>query len=283
MLRLAPALFGLLLAGPALAQTALPMNDLIEWSGEEDLSQQFSAGDATPLLTLTDGENDRMATLTVGTGPGAAEVTYPAPGAGYGLIGLADVDVNGGTSVIFAAYGGGAHCCMQIGVISPAAGDGWVADEVGAIDGDNVTVEDIDGDGIYEIPLYDGRFNYAFDAYAFSFPPPLIKKVRDGKVYDASGDPAFRDYFQAALEERRANCSGETYDLASCASAIAIASRLGIYDEIAPPILEAIAAGKKTSGWDEFEFCSNEDCSASEKFTDFASALDYALTTWGYR
>jgi hypothetical protein len=284
MLRLIPALACLLLAGPALAQTTLPANELIEWSGEAGAEQTFTSGDITASLKLVgDDDENRTAELSVGSpGTTAATTSAIAPGGSYGQIGAADVDMSGGRSIIFAAYAGGAHCCMDISAVTKV-GDGWVTDEVGSLDGDNVGVEDIDGDGIFEIPLYDDRFNYAFDAFAFSFPPPLIKKVRDGKVYDATNDPAFRAFLQAALDERIANCSGETYELASCAGAIAIATRLDTYDEVAPPILEAIAAGKKTSGWDEFEFCTNEDCSKSEKFADFAGALDYALKIWGYR
>jgi hypothetical protein len=282
MLRIATAIAAVLLAGPSFAQTALQPNELVDWSGEDGPRQAFSAGDITMTLSLAGDEAERTAILAVASpGKPAIEVTGVGAGTGYGQIGVAEIDMSGARSVLFAVYAGGAHCCMEITAITETP-SGWVADAVGSLDGDNVRVEDLDGDGVYEIPLYDDRFNYAFDAFAFSFPPPLVMKVRDGRVYDASNDPAFAAYFEAALVDGKTRCSGDTYELAACAGVLAIAARLGSYEEEAPSILKAVAEGKTTSGWQEFEFCSNADCTATEKFASFAEAVGYALRTWGY-
>ena len=177
-----------LVALPALAAELAP-NEMLDWSGEDGAEQVFTAGDLTMTLKLSGDESEKTATLTVEK-PGAApvEVSGSGAGTGYGQVGVVDFDSNGQRSVLFAVYAGGAHCCMQTTAVTETAG-GWVTAEVGAFDGDSVHPEDIDGDGTFEIASRDDRFNYAFDAYAFSYPPPAFLKSRDGEVYDASAEP----------------------------------------------------------------------------------------------
>lgn len=280
-MRLLFALMFVLAAGPALAAELTP-NTMLDWSGEEGAEQVFTAGDLTLTLKLSGDESEKTATLSIAK-PGAdpVEVSGLGAGTGYGQVGVVSFDSNGMRSVLFAVYAGGAHCCMQTTAVTETAG-GWVTAEVGTFDGDSVQPEDLDSDGIYELAQRDDRFNYAFDAYAFSYAPPMILKSRDGAVYDASAEPQFRPVFETMLADAKQSCSGETWNLGACAGVLGAAARLGTYEAEAAPIFAALAAGKKTSGWDEFQLCTNTDCSETKTIADFPTAIETALRDWGY-
>jgi hypothetical protein len=278
------AVLAVLLAALALpvGATELTPNQMMDWSGAEGDEQVFTANDLTLTLRLGGDDAERTGTLTIETpGTPAVELSGLGSGQGYGQVGVVDFDSSGEPSVIFAVYAGGAHCCMQTTAATRTAG-GWVTDDVGSFDGDNVNAEDLDGDGTFEIVMRDDRFNYAFDAYALSYAPPLVLKSADGQVYDASAEPQFASAFQAMFDDAKANCSGETWDLGVCAGMLAAAARLGTYEAESAPVFAAIADGKKTSGWDEFTVCIDAACSSTQELADFREALETALKSWGY-
>ena len=282
MLRLFP-LLGALLVLPALAAEPIDISTpgMVDWSGEET-GQVYVAGDLTMTLTVTGDESERTATLTVEKpGVDPVEISGLGSGTGYGQVGVFPFDETAGLSVIFAVYAGGAHCCMQI-VTATETEAGFVTGDVASVDGDAIYLEDLDGDGIYEMPVYDGRFLYAFDAYAFSLPPQQVFKSRDGVSYDASDDPRWQSLYEAQLTEMRPSCSGETWDLGVCGGLLGVAARLGTYDAELETVQAALEAGKRTSGWDEFIVCVDAECSATETVTDFVEAIDRSLRLWGY-
>jgi hypothetical protein len=282
MLRFLPLVVALL-ATPTLAAEPVDLSEpsMMEWAGDA-AEQVFVAGDVTMTLTISGDEAERLATLKVEKpGTDAVELSGIGSSIGYGRVGVFPFDESGGRSVIFAVYSGGAHCCMQI-VTATETADGWVTDAVGSVDGDSVWLEDLDGDGIFEMPLFDGRFAYTFDAYAFSYPPQQVIKSKDGVSYDASADPKWRSFFETQLGERRGDCSGETWNLGVCAGLLGVAARLGTYDEELALVAAALEAGKRTSGWDDFIVCIDIACSATEKVTDFDAAIDRSLRAWGY-
>jgi hypothetical protein len=242
----------------------------------------FVAGDITMTLSVTGDDSERIGTLKIEK-PGAApvELSGLGSGTGYGEVGVFPFDENGGRSVIFAVYAGGAHCCMQI-VAATEQGDGWVTDDLGSVDGDAVTLEDLDGDGIFEMPQFDGRFNYTFDAYAFSYPPQQVLKSKGGESYDDSANSKWRSFYETQLNAMRGDCSGETWNLGVCAGLLGVAARLGTYDEELALVTAALAAGKRTSGWDTFTVCVNLECSATKDTADFAEAVELSLRAWGY-
>lgn len=271
------------LTGPVLAADPIDISapGMLEWSGEET-GQVYVAGDLTMTLTVTGDDSERTATLKVEK-PGVTpvEISGLGSGTGYGQVGVYPFDENGGRSVIFAVYAGGAHCCMQI-VSATETTQGWVTDDIGSVDGDSIYLEDIDGDGVYELPLFDGRFNYTFDAYAFSYAPQQIYKSKDGVSYDASAEPQFRDFYTAQVDERRGDCGGENWYLGVCAGLLGAAARIGTYDEELAKVLEAIESSKTSSGWEDFTVCKDTACSATEEVTDFGVAIDRSLRAWGY-
>jgi hypothetical protein len=283
MLRLA-ILIAIALVAPAQAAepVALPEHELLDWSGSDDAVQLFTSGDLTMTLTVVGDAAERVATLTIeAPGKGATELSGIGSGGGFGLLGVYPFDENGMRSVIFAVYSGGAHCCMQIVSATETAG-GWVTDTIGSVDGDMVPLEDIDGDGIFEMLLFDGRFAYTFDAYAFSYPPQRVFKSKDGKSYDASAEPQWRAFFEAQVEERRGDCSAAPWSLGVCAGMLGAAAHIGTYEQELAVITAAIAAGQAVSGWDEFNVCVDAACAATEDVKDFGVAIDRSLRAWGY-
>lgn len=282
MLRLV-LLLGALLSTPVLAAEPIDISTpgMFEWSGEET-GQVYMAGDLTMTLTVTGDESERTATLKVEK-PGVepVEISGLGSGTGYGQVGVYPFDENGKLSVIFAVYAGGAHCCMQI-VTATETEAGFVTDNVGSVDGDSIYLEDIDEDGVYELPLFDGRFNYTFDAYAFSYAPQQVYKAKDGVSYDASADPHFREFYVAQVEERRANCGGENWYLGVCAGLLGAAARIGTFNDELKTISAALEAGKLSSGWEEFDVCGDKHCLSRSKTSDFATAVRALLTEWDY-
>lgn len=263
-------------ASPVLAEELTP-GSMIDWTGDP---VAYTLGDWTVTAGATGPEDARIATLKVER-PGFAtlERSFDSFGAGYGVVGAAPLTPGGEPSILFGAYSGGAHCCMQSIAIT-AMGNGLVVGDIGTYDGDGIPLEDIDGDGSYEIPLGDARFYYTFDAYAFSPAPTIIHRFKDGIAYDASLEPEFKSYIEAEMAESAKSCPAEDgYYLGACAATVADAARLGRYDELFAPIAAAFEGGiKPASGWDEFQVCETDDC----KFTDFTLALPHALKLWGY-
>ncbi len=283
MLRIVVAFVAALIITPVPAAEPVDLSTpgMAEWSGEE-AEQVFVAGDLTMTLTITGDDSERVGTLKIERpGTEAVELSGLGSGTGYGQVGVFPVDESGGRSVIFAVYAGGAHCCMQI-TAATEVGNGWVTDDLGSIDGDNVALEDLDGDGIFEMPQFDGRFNYTFDAYAFSFPPQLVLKSKDGVSYDDSANAKWKGFYETQLEEMRGDCGGESWNLGVCAGLLGVAARLGTYDEELALVNEALAAGKRTSGWDDFTVCADPECATTKDSKDFAEAIDLSLRAWGY-
>ena len=99
---------------------------------------------------------------------------------------------NDAPEVFFASYSGGAHCCTQV-IIASSVGERWVAVPIGEFDGDGGFLTDLDGDGLAEIATHDNRFLYRFGCYACSAAPLVIWTVHQGKAFDISGEPRFRD------------------------------------------------------------------------------------------
>ena len=115
---------------------------------------------------------------------------------------IANIDPdNDYPEVYFTSYSGGAHCCTTV-IVAEQLGDKWVAVTVGeGFDGDGDFLDDLDGDGLAELALPDGRFFYKFDCYACSAAPLRIMTVRGGKVIDVSTERRFLDAHRDWLKD----------------------------------------------------------------------------------
>ena len=123
MLRLLVVLIGAVVVLPAMAAEPIDLADpgMMEWSGEET-GQVYVDGDLKMTLTVSGDESERVATLKVEKpGVAPAEVSAMGAGTGYGQVGIFPFDENGGRTVVFAVYAGGAHCCMQIVSVTETA------------------------------------------------------------------------------------------------------------------------------------------------------------------
>jgi len=114
-----------------------------------------------------------------------------------------------GKEVYFSSYSGGAHCCSRV-VVAESGPKGWTPIEIGSFDGDGDYLQDLDNDGVAEIVTTDNAFLYAFDCYACSAAPLVIRSVRDGQVIDVSAEPRFAKHQRDWLAELEANADPGT-------------------------------------------------------------------------
>lgn len=123
---------------------------------------------------------------------------------------IAEIDpTNDSKEVYFSSYSGGAHCCSEI-VIGEKTSKGWVAVNVGSFDGDGDYLQDIDSDGVAEIVSVDNDFLYAFDCYACSAAPLVIKTVRNGAVIDLTTEPRFLQHHRDWLKQLEDDADPQT-------------------------------------------------------------------------
>ncbi len=268
-----------------LETVALAENELFEWDNSHD-GTEFSFGDTRMRLELIypEGETDWIegAYLDVTDGDHEFRLHTEAGLSGFGELGVFTIDRSGGHSIVFGAYTGGAHCCMTVQSVLLTA-DGPVIADLGMYDGDFVVPEDLDGDGLYEFKLWDGRFLYTFDAYANSIPPILIQDTEDGVVRDVTAEPQYYPLIKADMQNQSEYCGGPGgWEASACAALAANAARLGQYDTQRERIATYLETRQFHSGWDEYSFCEDEACNTTLDITSYVEALDYALNKWGY-
>jgi serine protease Do len=107
---------------------------------------------------------------------------------GEAMFGLYRVDKTTALpQVVITAYSGGAHCCTQTWVLSkPDKAADWGLVDLGARDGDGFALEDVDGDGVWEMIASDDAFLYSFDSYANSYAPVVYWQMSGDRLVDIS-------------------------------------------------------------------------------------------------
>jgi hypothetical protein len=88
--------------------------------------------------------------------------------------------------VLVNVFSGGAHCCSLLRLLR-FDGTGYTAIDHDFLD-PGYRLEDLDGDGTPELSSADGRFGYAFTAYAYSSMPIQIWRLADGRLADVTGE-----------------------------------------------------------------------------------------------
>lgn len=288
---LVAALFALMalpaLSLPALAQPVVELETgiMFEWDGTHNLTV-FSHGDIRMQLTLEYPPDSKDwidgARLEV-TGAGEPFTLWSEAGlGGYGQIGVFPIDRQGGLSIIFGAYTGGAHCCMNT-ISAWLGGDDVEISQLGYSDGGTVQMTDFDGDGFFEFDMIDEGFLYTFDSYAGSFGPVMVLATEGGAFVDLTNEKAFRPAIKDDMAYISPYCGGdEGWFADACAALAADAARIGQYQVIRQTIANHLETGSFDSGWDEFSFCPDEECEETVDYTSFVEALDFALERWGY-
>ncbi|MDX5592296.1 hypothetical protein [Pseudovibrio sp. SPO723] len=102
--------------------------------------------------------------------------------------------------VIVRRYTGGAHCCIDMSILTTDEENNWVTVRAGTFDaGANYRVFDLDGDGTLELLTVDQSFLYLFAPYAGSLAPLEIQRLEGTRIVNVSADPAYRSEFVSEL------------------------------------------------------------------------------------
>ncbi len=171
----------------------------VDW-GDTGKARAYHYGDLTLTMSAQKGKFGKAPVIAVSSPrQGKASLTgqESALGGASATFYVLRLDPKSdGPAVIFTSFSWGAHCCTEIDVLDPI-GTGWVTVNTGMWDGDGLTEtpRDVDGDGIVDIVLRDNSFLYTFDAYAFSWAPPMVLNVVGGKLSDVSTSSRYRRLF----------------------------------------------------------------------------------------
>jgi hypothetical protein len=94
---------------------------------------------------------------------------------------------------------GGAHCCVATWFASETDPGKWQLLDSNMLDGEGYWLEDVDGDGSYELMSVDNAFLYAFDSYAGSIGPLVISQLRGEEIEPVAKDDVWRARKQQEL------------------------------------------------------------------------------------
>lgn len=189
--------------------------------------------------------------------------------------------------IVASAFTGGAHCCALTKIAAPL-GEGWAVVSGALLDGDlGYAVEDLDGDGIYELLGVDQSFLYAYASYAESFAPLVVERFAGKKIVEVSDDPRFRPALEedlARLEEAAAESPALWRSNGFLAAWVAAKARLGAREEAWARML---ATYDRASDW-PLTVCAAPEapgggCPAgAERPATFPEALEAHLDGRGY-
>jgi hypothetical protein len=155
-----------------------------------------SAGGVKVTASLVKSENGQVAHLE-GRGKDGTSFSFDTPEDFYSDYGntllLAPLDPAApGPEALVTQNTGGAHCCVASWIVAETSPGMWKLIDTPMLDGGGFWLEDIDGDGSYELMSVDNAFLYAFDSYAGSFAPVRIQRLRDGEVQPVDHDDAWK-------------------------------------------------------------------------------------------
>ncbi|MGH9811337.1 MAG: hypothetical protein ACRD9W_29530, partial [Terriglobia bacterium] len=182
--------------------------------------------------------------------------------------------------VVFATYGGGAHCCVHVEVLSLLDG-AWKVTELGDWDGDPDEAQPcrLTRGGQPEFETRDDRFLYTFGGYVDSETPSKILRVEDGAVLDVSQQQRFRDLYRRDMRFHQRNCAKGVNG--ACVAFVASAIRAGSYRWAWDFMLDHYDRNNR-AGLDMSETEYGADRPAWLTFSNFPKALDWFLRDTGY-
>jgi hypothetical protein len=229
-------------AGQLATPITIDENSMVEWSfqggatlyqyGDFSFSAARVAENAIELRVLKDG---------LPFSHGMFETTYGAGGIGIYAMAL------GLPVLVIATYSGGAHCCTDFNLLPLASSPVWM--NAGGFEGDVFELDDVDGDGVFEIARPDPRFGQAEGAMAEMWTPPLILDMRDGRLSDVTPDPRYRNHLLEAAISMADDCGGDGgWHRQACVAWGAIAYRLGTLDEVLAQISARMEAAPADTG-----------------------------------
>lgn len=228
--------------------TMLGKNRMVEWSihsgpmmYRHDNFTVVVAPAESPLEDAGDMVEVRVHSRGVALTPNIVETRYGLGGLGIFDMGLAE------PVLVVAPYSGGAHCCTHFDLLPLTAAPLWRT--AGGFDGDIFDLDDVDGDGVFEIARPDPRFRHAEGATVGSWAAPLIVGFRDRQLTDVTHDLRYRSHLLRAETSASADCGGgEGWFMEGCVAWGTIARRLGTYDEVLMEIATRAAAAPEDTG-----------------------------------
>jgi hypothetical protein len=236
------------------------------------------------LSTDKDGDGVYHAVLTI-RGPGARvfKAQGPRNTDGNAKFGVARLDPGVTTpQIVFTSFTGGAHCCIQVDILS-FDGLRWRQIDAGASNGGILSLFDKDGSGVPTLVFGDDRFLYAFAPYAESRSPIRVFNFEAGKLIDVSGAWRYKPLYLAEMTKMRGEC--EQHANSACAAYVADAARAGRFKEAWAVML---------ASYDRTSQVFPASCGVAEvqgscpdghehKFPSYPEALAWFLAATGYK
>ncbi|MDP2781898.1 hypothetical protein [Devosia sp.] len=143
--------------------------------------------------------------------------------------------------IVFSGYTMGAHCCTVTRILTRDE-DGWIEVDGGWHDGDEgYRIEDVDGNGEFELIARDDRFLNRFAPYATSWTPIRVFKLAGGALFDVSREPAYEPTRRRelhAFEHHADHEPGLWRETGFLAGWVALKSVLGERQEAWPRMIE---------------------------------------------
>jgi hypothetical protein len=143
---------------------------------------------------------------------------------------------------------------------------------------------DLDGDGVPDIEIADGRFNSTFSCHACSWYPPLVYEIENGRLREQTYSQRVRTLIAADMTMAKAAClKRDGTQNGACAGYVADAARVGQFSSAWKVVL---ANYDKNDLYDQgcrVALGANYSCpQGQQKYTNFPEALAGFLTEWGY-
>jgi hypothetical protein len=270
----------LVFAGRAQASTPL-----LTWDGrDQPKPQTFHQGGLDLRLSTRPAKQAPEPVLDV-TAPGAPPLRLIGEGdIAYASLGAVRLDPRvKGPQVLFMAYSGGAHCCVDVRFAELDAGR-WRVLHLGQWDGDvPERLKDLDGDGRPDLAFRDDRFLYAFGCYACSYAPLEILAVEGGRMKDVTKEPRFFSAHRRELAIAEPGC--RSHQNGVCPAFVAEAAILGRGPWAWRTMLRSY---DRKSDWDLPTRCDvprrNGQCPKGHEhaFKTYPEALEWFLFDTGY-
>jgi hypothetical protein len=271
---------------PLAAAPASPVdNDMISFTGKASRPKIYKvAGLWLTLSADKDGDGVYHAVLTV-RGPGANvfKALGPRNTDGNAKFGVFRLDRGVRTpQIVFTSYTGGAHCCIQVYILS-YDGLRWRQVDAGASNSGIVNLSDKNRVGAPAVVFGDDRFLYAFGSYAESRSPIRVFNFEGGKLINVSNAWRYKPLYLLEMARLRGEC--EQHGNGACAAFVADAVRAGKFKEAWGVML---ASYDKTSqafpiSCDVAQVQGSCPDAHAHKFLSYPEALAWFLAGTGYK
>jgi hypothetical protein len=283
---IALALAGLYALAPLGVLAATPAADaLISYAGKDSPPKLYRvAGLWLTLSTVEDGDGVYHAVLSV-RGPGAHVFTALAARNtdGKARFGVFRLDPGARTpQIVFTSSTSGAHCCIQVDILS-YDGLRWRDADAGASNSGLLSLSDKVGSAPPALVFADDRFLCAFAACADSRSPIRVFNFERGQLIDVSAGWRYKPLYLVEIARLRGEC--EQHDNGACAAYLADAARAGKFKEAWAVMLTSY---DRSSQW----FPTSCDVAQvrgacpgghEHKFTSYPEALARFLADKGYK